>query len=310
MTPPHTSAEETRTCPYCHTVFYYEKGPGRPPIYCTDTCRKYAAAHRKYAQETNTPVRLMHASPVEITPEPAPVIRYIKPSKEQMKDYLRSDPANVIPHLLKELGFCLNDRKIPRAERAEIAQTLGRVLVQLAQAEYGPVNGESASVPIETAMSPQDFVHLSQVLGSFEQIAAWVQSNREYTEYEQMVAVGRQVRKARKEIAGEMEDLRRQVLELEGKICEQEEQLERSYAAVARWEQKYVQARARSLEVAPGGRCSLERVAELEALVGKWQRRAAEWEQVAKMERARCVEEVARVRAEVLGGGSAFFRGR
>lgn len=227
-----------------------------------------------------------------------------------MKDYLRSDPANVIPHLLKELGFCLNDRKIPRAERAEIAQTLGRVLVQLAQAEYGPVNGESASVPIETAMSPQDFVHLSQVLGSFEQIAAWVQSNREYTEYEQMVAVGRQVRKARKEIAGEMEDLRRQVLELEGKICEQEEQLERSYAAVARWEQKYVQARARSLEVAPGGRCSLERVAELEALVGKWQRRAAEWEQVAKMERARCVEEVARVRAEVLGGGSAFFRGR
>lgn len=309
MTPPLTPALEPRTCPYCGTDFYYEKGPGRPPIYCTDNCRKYAAAHRKYAQDTNTPVRLLHASPVEITPVPTPVIRYIKPSKEQMKDYLRSDPATAIPHLVKELGFCLNDRKIPRTERAAIAQTLGRVLVQLARAEYGPVGNESASVPIETQMSPQDYVHLAQVLGSFEQIAAWVQAGREYTEYEQMVAVGRQVRKARAEVAGEMEDLRRQVCELEEKICEQEEHLERSYAAVARWEQKYVQARARSLEVAPGGRCSLERVAELEALVGQWQRRADEWERVAKMERARGVEEVARVRAEVLGGGSSFFRG-
>lgn len=70
-----------------------------------------------------------------------------------------------------------------------------------------------------------------------------------------------------------------------------------------------MQARGRSLEVAHGERGLSERVAELEALVGQWQVRAAEWEQVAKMERARCVEEVARVRAEVLGGGSAFFRG-
>lgn len=309
MTPPRTPAEETRTCPYCHTVFYYEKGPGRPPIYCTDTCRKYASAHRKYAQETNTPVRLIHASPVEITPAPAPVTRYIKPSKEQMKDYLRSDPANVIPHLLKELGFCLNDRKIPRVERAEIAQTLGRVLVQLAQAEYGPVNGESASVPIETDMSPQDFVHLSQVLGSFEQIAAWVQANREYTEYEQMVAVGRQVRKARKEIAGEVEGLRKKIAELEEQVRGQQEQLERSYAVAARLEEQYMQARARGLEVAHGARGLPEQVAELEALVGQWQVRAEQWEQVAKMERARCVEEVERVRSEVLGGGSAFFRG-
>ncbi|MBM7050803.1 hypothetical protein [Rothia sp. ZJ1223] len=140
MTTPSTPTEEARTCPYCQTVFYYEKGPCCTPIYCTDNCRKYAAAYRKYAQETNTPVRLIHASPVEITPEPTLVIRYIKPSKEQMKDYLGSNPATTIPHLLKELGFCLNDRKIPRVERVEIAQTLGRVLVQLAQAEYRPVN--------------------------------------------------------------------------------------------------------------------------------------------------------------------------
>lgn len=226
-----------------------------------------------------------------------------------MKDYLRSAPATVIPHLLKELGFCLNDRKIPRAERAEIAQTLGRVLVQLARAEYGPVIGESASVLFETQLSPKDYVHLAQVLGSFEQIAAWVQAGREYTEYEQKVAVGRQVRKARKEIAGEMEYLRRQVRELEEKICEQEEQLKRSYAVAARLEEQYVQARTRSLEVAHGARGLPKRVAELEELVGVWQRRAGEWERVAKMERARCVEEVARVRAEVLGGGSAFFRG-
>ena len=264
MTPPLTPALELRTCPYCGTDFYYEKGPGRPPIYCTDNCRKYAAAHRKYAQTTNTPVRLLHASPVEVTPAPAPVIRYIKPSKEQMKDYLRSDPATVIPHLVKELGFCLNDRKIPRTERAEIAQILGLVLVQLARAEYGPVGNESASVPIETQMSPQDYVHLAQVLGAFEQIAAWVQAGREYTEYEQMVAVGRQVRKARAEVAGEVEGLRKRVAELEQQVRDQQEQLECSYAAVARLEEKYVQARARSLEVA---------------------------------------------RAEVLGGGSSFFRG-
>ena len=67
-----------------------------------------------------------------------------------------------------------------------------------------------------------------------------------------------------------------------------------------------MQARAKSLEVAHG---LPERVSELETLVDQWQVRAEQWEQVAKMERARCVEEVARVRAEVLGGGSAFFRG-
>ena len=128
-------------------------------------------------------------------------------------------------HLLKELGFCLNDRKIPRAERAEIVQTLGRVLVQLARAEYGPVNGESASVLFETQLSPKDYVHLAQVLGSFEQIAAWVQAGREYTEYEQKVAVGRHVRKARKEIAGEVEGMRKKVAELEEQVRQRQRQL-------------------------------------------------------------------------------------
>ncbi|QRZ60975.1 hypothetical protein [Rothia sp. ZJ932] len=113
-------------------------------------------------------------------------------------------------------------------------------------------------------------MHLSQVLGSFEQIAAWVQANREYTECEQMVAVGRQVRKvrkARKEIAGEVEGLRKKVARLEDQVRQQQGQLERSYAVAARLEEQYVQARAR------------------------------------------CVEEVARVRAEVLGGAPSGLGG-
>lgn len=295
MTTPHAPTEEARTCPYCHTRFYYEKAPGRPPIYCTDNCRKYAAAHRKYAQVTSTPVRLIHATPVAITPKPEPVTRYVKPSKNQMKQYLLSDPATTIPHLVKELGFCLNDRKIPRIQRAEIARLLGRLLVQLAQAEYGPVQGESAKVQIETQMSPQDFVHLSQVVGSFEQIAAWVEAGRKHTEYEQAMAVKQQVRKVRKQIAGEVEVLRQQVAKLERQVSYQERELERARSSVG------------SADLV---RVLHARVAELESLVVQWQQRSDEWEQVAKLERARCVEEVARVRAEVLGGGSSFFRGK
>ncbi|QRZ60973.1 hypothetical protein [Rothia sp. ZJ932] len=50
---------------------------------------------------------------------------------------------------------------------------------------------------------------------------------------------------------------------------------------------QYVQQRARALESARGAVEVSGRVAELEALVEQW-----------------------RVRAEVLGGGSSFFRGR
>lgn len=308
-TTPHPTTE-TRTCPYCNTTFYYEKGPGRPPIYCTDTCRKYAAAHRKYAHETKSPLRLIYAQPLTPEPKPRPVHRTLKLGKKELKDFLRSEPATVIPELTRQLGYCLNDRKIPREERAQIAKILGKTLTQLARAEYGFVGGESAKVPVTSGISPQEFVQYAQVLGAFEDLAAWVHSAHQHTEYERAVAIGKEVLKAKREVAGEVEQLRAQVKKLEKTVSEQQGQLEQAYATIARVQEHEVQARGRSFIAAGEVMKARERVAELESLMTKWQKHAEDWERVAKMERARAAQEVVRVRAEVLGGGSAFFRGK
>ncbi|MBF0809383.1 hypothetical protein E4U03_12330 [Rothia nasimurium] len=307
---PQPYRETTTVCPHCKEEFTYHNGRGRNPIYCSPTCRKYAAAHRKYAREAGAPMRIIREKPhTEPRKEPKAIRVYQRPRKADMRAYIREEPSKVIPDLLTELSYCLNDRKLPREERAEIAHALGKALTRLARAEWGFVGNEKADVPVSSGLSPQELVRYSQVLGGFEEIAAWVAAEREYTEYEKAVAVGQQVRKAKaaieRESADEIKGLQEQVRKLEKRLGQKEAELEQFYVANA-W------LREQKLEA--GGVLAIARleqqVASLESLVLGWQRRAEEWEKVAKLERARGEREVARVRAEMLGGGSTFFKGR
>lgn len=302
--------ETTAVCPHCKEEFTYHNGRGRNPIYCSSNCRKYAAAHRRYAREAGNPVRIIREKPhVEPRPEPKNIIVYQRPRKADMRAYIRQEPSKIIPDLLTELGYCLNDRKVPRTERAELARALGKALTRLAKSEYGFVRNEKTGTPISSELSPQEIAHYAQALGAFDELAAWIEAERKYTEYEKAVAIGRKVRKAedaiRCETAGEMKQLQDQVRKLEQTLYGVEGELEQAHATIARMRER--QSEAVNMFEALTLR---ERVSDLESLVLKWQERSAEWEKVAKLERDRGEREVSRARAEALDGGSTFFKGR
>lgn len=307
---PQPYRETTAVCPHCKEEFTYHNGRGRNPIYCSGNCRKYAAAHRKYAREVGVPVQIIREKP-HLEPHPAPkvITAYQRPRKADMRAYIRQEPSKIIPDLLTELSYCLNDRKLPREERAELASALGKALTRLARAEWGFVGNKKADTPVVSGLSPQELLRYAQVLDGFEELAAWVAAEREYTEYEKAVAVGRQVRKAKaameRESTDEVKGLQEQVRKLERRLGQKEAELEQFYVANARLREKELEA---------GGVLTIARleqqVASLESLALSWQQRAEEWEKVAKMAQARAEREVARVRAEVLGGGSTFFKGR
>lgn len=135
---PQPYRETTAVCPHCTEEFTYHNGRGRNPIYCSPNCRKYTAAHRKYAREVGAPVHIIREKP-HLEPRPAPkvITAYQRPRKADMRAYIREEPSKVIPDLLTELSYCLNGRKLPREERAELASALGKALTRLARAEWG-----------------------------------------------------------------------------------------------------------------------------------------------------------------------------
>ena len=98
--------ETTAVCPHCKEEFTYHNGRGRNPIYCSSNCRKYAAAHRRYAREAGNPVRIIREKPhVEPRPEPKNIIVYQRPRKADMRAYIRQEPSKIIPDLLTELSL-------------------------------------------------------------------------------------------------------------------------------------------------------------------------------------------------------------
>ena len=136
------------TCPHCKEEFIYTRGPGRTPIYCSDNCRKYAAAHRKYAQETGTPVRIIkdteHTQP---HPEPKTVTVYQRPRKKDLRAFLRENPQELLPDLLQELGYCFTSNKISRQERERLAVMSRDVVLAPARNDTVPIQ----EVSVQTA---------------------------------------------------------------------------------------------------------------------------------------------------------------
>lgn len=297
----------TAHCPHCKEEFIYTRGPGRTPIYCSDNCRKYAAAHRKYAQETGTPVRIIkdieHTQP---QPEPKTVRVYQRPRKKDLRAFLRENPQEVLPDILHELGYCFTSTKISREERERLAQAFSFALLHLHSAEtFEPTNEKNT--PFVSGLSSADYVRVAEQVGAYEELCEQVKKAREHVEDRERYLNAYIERRAKK--IGERHkdessrELRARIRHLEWE-AQQAEAIFASYQGSL--ERKYEDAVTRRLELA---RVSSQKIADLEAAVEQWQKHAQQWEQVAKMTQARAEEVVVRGRQVPEGGtGSSFFK--
>lgn len=276
------------TCPHCKEEFIYTRGRGRTPIYCSDNCRKYASAHRKYAQETGTPVRIIkdteHTQP---QPEAKTVRVYQRPRKKDLRAFLRENPQAVLPDILRELGYCFTSTKISREERERLAQAFGFALLHLHSAETHEPTNEKKS-PLRSGLSAADYVVAAEQVGAYEELCAQVEQARERVERRERYLDAYIERRAKtlaeaQKIEG-VKELRARIRKLEWEV-QQAEAIFASYQGSL--ERKYEDAVTRRLELA---RVSSQKIAELEAAVEQWQKHAQQWERVAKMTQARAEE--------------------
>lgn len=296
----------TAHCPYCKEEFIYTRGPGRTPIYCSDNCRKYAAAHRKYAQETGTPVRIIKEVPhAQTQPEPKTVTVYQRPRKADLRAFLRENPQELLPDLLQELGYCFTSNKISREERERLAQAFSFALLHLHSAEtFEPTNEKNA--PFVSGLSSADYVRVAEQVGAYEELCEQVKKARERVEDRERYLDAYIERRAKK--IGERHkdessrELRARIRKLKWE-AQQAEAIFASHQGVL--ERKYEEAVKQRLELA---RVGSQKIAELEAAVEQWQKHAQQWEQVAKMTQVRAEEAAAQGRQPPGGAGSSFFR--
>lgn len=282
------------TCPHCKEEFIYTRGPGRTPIYCSDNCRKYAAAHRKYAQETGAPVRIIkdteHTQP---SPEPKTVRVYQHPRKKDLRAFLRENPQELLPDMLRELGYCFTSAKISREERERIAQAFSFALLHLHSAEtFEPTNEKNT--PFVSGLSSADYVCVAEQIGAYEELCEQVKQAQERVETRERYLDAYIERRAKtlaeaQKVEG-VKELRARIRKLEWE-AQQAEAIFASYQGSL--ERKYEDAVTRRLELA---RMSSQKIAELETAVEQWQKHAQQWEQVAKMTQARAEEAAVRDR--------------
>lgn len=294
-------------CPHCKQEFTYMRGRGRTPIYCSDNCRKYAAAHRKYAQETGAPVRIMKDTVrTQPHPEPKVVTVYQRPRKKDLRAYLRENPQELLPDLLRELGYCFTSRKISREEREKIAQAFGFALLHLHTAEtVEPINEKKTL--IRSGLSSADYAVLAEKIGVYEQLCEQVKKQQEKITARERYLDAYISRRARTlacaDEQGTVKELRQRLRELEKAT---ERSTEVFYSQLTTMEKRYQDSVQQRFQLV---QASQDRMEDLEAEVVRCQEHARRWEKVAKMTQARAEEAAARGGFIPQGqAGASFFK--
>ena len=308
MTHPE-KASITSTCPHCTEEFTYTHGRGRTPIYCSDNCRKYAAAHRKYAQETGAPVRIIkdteHTQPHS---EPKVVTVYQRPRKADLRAYLQENPQQLVPDLLQELGYCFTSSKISREERERLAQAFGTALLHLHTAEtIKPLLTAEKKTPFSSGLSAADYAVYAQKTGAYKELCEQVKQAKERVESRERYLDAYIQRRARNLTRTQEQET---VKELRQRVRDLEKSAERStevfYSQLTMMEKRYQDSVNQRFQLV---QASQDRIEDLEAEVVRWKKHAQQWEQVAKMTQARAEEAVVRGRQVPEGGaGSSFFK--
>lgn len=297
----------TSTCPHCQEEFTYTHGPGRTPIYCSDNCRKYAAAHRKYAQKTGAPVRIIKDTEhTEPHPQPKTFTVYQRPRKADLRAFLRENPQELLPDVLHELAYCFTSTKISREERERLAQAFGFALLHLHSAEtFEPTNEKRT--PFRSGLSAADYVVVAEQVGAYEELREQVKQAKERVKSRERYLDAYIQRRARTLACTQEQET---VKELRQRVRELEKAAERAtevfYSQLTTMEKRYQDSVNQRFQLV---QASQDRIEDLETEAARWKKHAKQWEQVAKMTQARAEEAVVRGRQVPEGGaGSSFFK--
>lgn len=121
-------------CPWCRGSIERKPGPGRPAVYCSDRCRRYAYEQRRAAQRDGEPVRVV----VEKSP-PRTVERtrqaWSRPDPNALADALEEHPDLAAPVLRRMVELAINERLSERA-RVALGTYLMRFTTELFGARY------------------------------------------------------------------------------------------------------------------------------------------------------------------------------
>ncbi|MEX5257888.1 hypothetical protein [Kocuria arenosa] len=115
---------ESKTCPWCGDPIQQRPGRGRPPVYCSTRCRRYAYEQRRAAEREGQPVRVV------VKQSPPHVIErtrqaWSRPDPNALAEALEEYPDLAAPVLRRMVELAVNDRLSERARTA-----LGTYLVR------------------------------------------------------------------------------------------------------------------------------------------------------------------------------------
>jgi hypothetical protein len=122
----------TTTCPWCKGVIERKSGRGRPSVYCSDRCRRYAYEQRRAAEREGEPVRVV----VEKTP-PHTIQRtrqvWVKPDPNALADALDENPELVGPVLERIVQLAVG-RRLSERSRVRLGISVAHFVAQLIKA--------------------------------------------------------------------------------------------------------------------------------------------------------------------------------
>lgn len=125
---------ESKTCPWCTGPIALKPGRGRPPVYCSDQCRRYAYEHRRAAQREGQPVRVL------VEKAPPQVVERIqrawsRPDPSALAEALEEHPDLAAPVLRRMVELATNERLSDRA-RTALGVHLARFAAELFAARF------------------------------------------------------------------------------------------------------------------------------------------------------------------------------
>lgn len=142
---------EPKTCPWCAGPVQPTPGRGRPAVYCSPRCRRYAYEHRRAAQRAGEPVRVVVERPAPQVIERTRRV-WSRPDPTALAEALQEHPDLAAPVLGRMVQLATTGRLSEQARTALGAQ-LVRFTAELFTARFAlnrrPATGTAGTVSPE-----------------------------------------------------------------------------------------------------------------------------------------------------------------
>jgi hypothetical protein len=124
----------TTTCPWCEGVLERKPGRGRPSVYCSDRCRRYAYEQRRAAEREGEPVRVVVEKSAPRTVQRTHQA-WSRPDPNALAEALEEHPGLAGPVLRRIVQLATNERLSERA-RVSLGTYLARFITELFDARF------------------------------------------------------------------------------------------------------------------------------------------------------------------------------